>query len=196
MANQANTSKTRARILGLTQLALLTAITVILQLLSGYFKIGIFQFALVLVPIVVGGAVLGPLAGGWLGLVFSAVVLLNGDTALFWAVNIPGTVITVLAKGVGAGLAAGGVHRLLRARSPLVATILAAAAAPIANTCVFILGCYVFFVPTLTKWANGQSITSYIFLTLIGVNFFVELLSTLLLSGAIVRIVQARQHRR
>jgi uncharacterized membrane protein len=184
------------RIQWLTQLALLTAITVLLQMVSASVKFGVFQITLALVPIIIGAAVLGVWEGGWLGLVFGAVVLLNGDAAPFLAFSVPGTVVTVLGKGVGAGLAAGAVYKLLEKKNQTLAALAAAIAAPIANTGLFILGCYAFFIPLLTEWAGGQPVTGYIFLGLVGMNFVVEFVSVALLSGVIVRVVRIWKKKR
>ena len=74
---------TGKRIQWLTQLALLTAITIVLEILAMFLKFGPFRITLALVPIVIGAAVLGFKEGGWLGLVFGTVVLLSGDAAPF-----------------------------------------------------------------------------------------------------------------
>ena len=184
------TTATSKRVQWLTQLALLTAITIALEILAMFIKFGPFRITLALVPIVIGAAVLGMKEGGWLGLVFGTVVLLSGDAAPFMAFTVPGTIITVLGKGIGAGLAAGGVYRLLEKRNQTLAAICAAVAAPIANTGLFILGCYAFFVPLLTDWAGGEPVGTYIFLGLIGMNFIVEFVSVAVLSGVIVRVIK------
>jgi len=67
----------------------------------------------VLVPIVVGAAVYGWQAGAWLGLTFGVAVLLSGDAAAFLAVDVFGTILTVLLKGTAAGLCAGLAYRAL-----------------------------------------------------------------------------------
>ena len=67
----------------LTGLALFTAIVVVLQFLGAFVRFGPFSISLVLIPIVVGAALYGPLAGAWLGVVFGLVVLLSGDAAPF-----------------------------------------------------------------------------------------------------------------
>ncbi|MDR3314145.1 MAG: ECF transporter S component [Oscillospiraceae bacterium] len=187
-------TKTSKRILWLTQLALLTAITIVLQMLP--IKIGVFQFALALTPVIIGAAALGVGAGGWLGAVFGAVVLLNGDAAPFLAVTIPGTILTVMLKGICAGLAAGAVYRLLEKKNSTGAALTAAATAPIVNTGVFLLCCCAFFLPILRVWADGQVLTSYIFVGFIGLNFVVEFTINLLLGGVIVRVLKALKSRR
>lgn len=76
----------------------------ILQILGGFIRIGTFSVSLVLIPIVLGAALLGPWAGGWLGLVFGAVVLISGDAAWFMGMNLPGTVINRASQGNCCGI--------------------------------------------------------------------------------------------
>ena len=190
--NNAKSFDTRKLVL----LAILTAMVVVLQFLGAFIKFGPFSITLVLMPIAIGAALNGTLAGGWLGLVFGFVVLLSGDAAPFMAVDPFGAVFLVLAKGMCSGLAAGAAYRLLDKLNRTVAAIAAAAICPIVNTGIFIIGSYVFFLPTITEWAGGNSATSFIFLTLVGVNFLVELGINLVLSSTIVRLVQYGQDRR
>ena len=56
-------------------LGILTAVVIVLQLMGSFIRFGQFSISLVLIPIVVGTALYGPLAGAWLGFVFSLVVL-------------------------------------------------------------------------------------------------------------------------
>jgi len=181
-------SKHSKRILWLTQLALLTAMTIVLQMLSAYVRFGRFQVALALIPIVIGAAIHGAGAGAWLGAVFGAVVLLNGDAAPFYAFSVPGTIVTVMLKGIAAGAAAGFMHRLFEQKNKTLVAISTAAIVPIVNTGVFVLGCYIFFVPLLRDWAGGQNVTAFLFLTVISGNFLFELATIALLSGVIVRV--------
>ncbi len=169
--------------------ALLTAIVVVLQLVGGAIKIGTFSISLVLMPIVVGAALFGIWSGAWLGLVFGLMVLATGDAALFLAVNVPGTIITVLAKGILAGLAAGAVYKLLEKKNKYVATLLASIASPIANTGVFLIGCAVFFMDTIKSWAGDGPVFQYMIVGLVGINFILELAINLVLNPVIVRIV-------
>lgn len=182
----------------LVLLALLTAIVVVLQLAGSFIHFGQFQIALVLLPIVIGAATCGILAGGWLGAVFGAVVLLNGDAAAFLQINAFATVMVVLLKGICAGLASGGAYRLLEKKNTLFATIAAAIVSPIVNTGIFTIGCYAFFLPTLKEWAEALgygNVTAYIFLMLIGGNFIFEFIVNLILSPAVVRIIKIGETR-
>lgn len=172
--------------------ALFTAIVVVLQLLGSFIRFGPFSISLVLIPIVVGTALYGIGAGAWLGLVFGVTVLASGDASAFLAVNVPGTIITVLAKGAAAGLLSGAVYKLVEKKNKTAATICAAIATPIANTGVFLLGCLIFFMPTINGWAAAVGIESagtYMITTLVGFNFIFELLVNVVLSPIIVRLI-------
>ncbi len=173
-------------------IGVMTAIVVVLQLLGSFIKFGMFSISLVLVPIIVGAALYGIGAGAWLGLAFGVTVLISGDAGLFLGINPAGTVITVLLKGALAGLAAGVVYKLIESKNKLVAAISAGVVAPVVNTGVFAVGCWLFFMPTITEWATaaGKDNAGLFVLTgVIGLNFFVELAINLVLSTAIVRII-------
>ena len=177
----------------LTGLALLTAIVVILQFLGAFIRFGPFSISLVLIPIVVGAALYGVLAGAWLGFVFGLVVLLSGDAAAFLVISPIGTILVVLLKGALAGLCAGAVYKALSERDETVAVIVAAIVAPVVNTGIFLLGCLVFFLPTVTEWGQAmgfESVGKYMILGLVGGNFLFELLFNVILSPVIVRLIR------
>ena len=177
----------------LTLGAILTALVVVLQLLGQFIHFGVFSISLVLIPIVVGAATCGPWIGAWLGLVFGITVLLSGDAAAFMAVNVPGTIVTVLLKGVLCGLLSGLTYRALANRSRIAAVVAAAAVCPIVNTGVFLIGCALFFFETIAGWATaagfGENAVGYMFCVLAGGNFLFELGFNLVLSPIIVRLL-------
>ena len=177
----------------LVGLALFTAIVVVLQLISSMIRFGPFSITLALVPIVVGAAMYGIAGGAWLGFVFGLVVLLSGDAAPFLAVNVAGTIITVLAKGALAGAAAGLFYRLLKGTNKTLAVAVGAFSAPIMNTGVFLLGCLCFFMPTIRQWGSAagfDNVGAYMIIGLVGVNFLVELGTILVLSPVIHRLIR------
>ncbi|MCL1804534.1 MAG: ECF transporter S component [Clostridiales bacterium] len=179
-------------------LAMLTAVVVVLQFLGAFIRFGPFSISLVLMPIAVGAALIGVWAGAWLGLAFGLVVLLSGDAAVFLAIDPFGTIVVVLLKGALAGLAAGAAYKALAKAGKTVAAVTAAAVCPIVNTGIFILGTYVFFLPTIRSWgeaAGFASATAFIFVGMIGLNFVVELILNLVLSPVIIRLVQFGQDR-
>ena len=179
----------------LVGLALFTAIVVLLQLLAIVSRgFGLpFSLSFVLVPIVVGAALYGVGAGAWLGFVFGVAVLLSGDAAPFLTVNIPGTILTVLVKGAVAGLGAGLVYRLLAKKNEMLAVFAAAAVCPVLNTGIFLIGCLLFFMETVSAWAAGAgfgpNVAGYMFLGLAGVNFIIELAVNLVLAPVILRLI-------
>ena len=171
--------------------AILTALVVIMQLLGAFIRFGPFSISLVLIPIVIGAAKCGPKVSTWLGFVFGAVVLLT-DAAAFLAISVPGTVITVLAKGMACGLAAGLICQFLGKKHPYLAVILAAVACPLVNTGVFLLGCLVFFLETVAGWGSAagfENVAQYMILGLVGANFLFEMGTNVILSPIIVRIL-------
>jgi len=193
--NKAKGINTRKLVL----LALLTGIVIVLQFLGAFIRFGPFSISLVLMPIVVGAALIGVHAGGWLGLVFGLVVLVSGDANPFLAIDPAGTVAVVLLKGALAGIAAGAVYKLLAGKSRTVAAIAAGVVCPVVNTGLFIVGCYLFFLPTLTVWgmdAGFVSVTSFVFLGMVGLNFLVELGLNIVLCPTIVRLIQHGQDKR
>ena len=173
-------------------LGLLTAIVVVLQALAVGIRFGIFNITLVLIPIIVGAAMYGYLAGAWLGFVFGVVVLMT-DAGAFLAVSIPGTIVTCILKGACAGLAAGVVYKMLEKKNNVLAVFVAAVVAPVVNTGIFLIGCRLFFYDTIKGWAEAAGFASagaFMIGGLVGINFVVELIINLLLSMTIVRIIQ------
>lgn len=171
-------------------IALITAIVVVLQMVSMSLRFSMFSITLVLVPVVVGAALYGVGAGAWLGLVFGVAVLLTGDAASFLTVSVPGTIITVLLKGMLAGALTGAVYKLFSKKNDTLAVAISAVVCPMVNTGVFLLGCLVFFFDTIKEWAGSESVASYMIFTLVGINFLIELGTNILLAPAAVRIIK------
>lgn len=171
-------------------LGLLTAIVVVMQFISMGLRFGTFSITLTLIPIVVGAALYGWVSGAWLGFVFGVSVLLTGDANTFLAVNIPGTITTVLVKGILAGLCAGLVYELISKKNQIAAVLVSAVIAPVVNTGIFILGSYVFFFDYLSGLAEGTNLFIFILVALVGINFFIELGTNLVLNPAILQIIR------
>ena len=177
-------------------LAIMTALVVLLQVIGGGIKFGMFSISLVLVPIVLGASVGGPISGAWLGFIFSIAVFLTGDAAAFLAVNVPGTIITVFAKGILAGLASGLLFKLLSKANKYVAVFTSAAICPIVNTGIFLIGCRLFFYETIAEWGAAlgfESAAAYMFFGLAGLNFLIELATNLILSPVILRLLKIKK---
>lgn len=179
--------------------AILTALVFILQMYFSFVKLGPFTINWALIPIIIGAATCGVGVGAWLGLVFGLAVLISGDAAPFLAINVGGTIVTVLVKGLLCGavsaLAYKGAYKLFAnmKNGRYFAAVVAAVVCPVVNTGVFLIGCAIFFMPTIIEWAGGSGVLYYMIFGLVGVNFIAELLTAIIISPVISRLLNARR---
>lgn len=169
-------------------MGLFTAIIVALQMLASAIKLGPFSITLVLAPIVIGAALYGIGAGAWLGLTFGVTVLISGDASAFLTISPIGTVLTVIAKGMVAGIVAAVIYKAIEKKNKTVAVVAAGIACPIVNTGIFLIGCYLFFQDWLIA-VFGTTGFATVITGLVSVNFAVELGINMLLASVIVRII-------
>ncbi len=193
--------KTNQKILRMVELAMLAAIIVVLQQIVIPLPGGL-TLSLVLIPIVVGAVLFGPAAGALLGGVFGVVVTFLVMTAragelstMMWVASPVVTALVCILKGVAAGLVAGLVARAFKKRE-FVGIILAAAAAPVVNTGIFLLGMLTVFRDVMMTFAanlgmNGVGAVYFAVVVVVGVNFVIELAANLILSPTIAAIVKA-----
>lgn len=188
-------------------MALLIALVVVLQLLGSFIKIGPLPMSFVLVPIVVGACLLGPKEGAVLGCVFGAITMIMGivgidafsyllfDTNPIWFIII--CLIKAIAAGLCSGLVYKGLGKLFGEKFVYLKTVLAAVTAPIVNTGIFVIGMLLFFFDTMQglpamfpdAFGSFENAFTLVFIGLAGFNFIGEFLVNLILSPAIVRIV-------
>ena len=183
-----NKMSTKTMVLG----AMLTALVVVFQFIGSTIRLGPFSISFVLIPIVIGAALCGPAIGAWLGCVFGIIVFVSGDAAWFLSLSIPGTIITVMAKGIACGLVAGIVYKLLKNKNKYLAAVSSAVICPIVNSGVFALGCLIFFYSGVSEAGVSLGYSSglaYIFLGMIGANFIVEFLINVLLCPVVVMLI-------
>lgn len=182
----------------LTLASILTAIVFLLQYFGCVIKFGTFSISTVLIPIVIGAAACGTWVAAWLGLVFGFAVLVSGDAAIFLAVSVPGTILTVLLKGILCGAAAGIVYKAVKKVSnEFLAVISAAIVCPIVNTGIFLLGCLLFFMDTVSQiaasagWEGG--IGQFMLIAFVGVNFIIEMCINIFLAPIVVRLLKIKK---
>ena len=177
--------------------AVLTAIVIVLQLLGAFIKLGPFSVSLVLIPIVIGASLCGIGIGAFLGFIFGLTVLLSGDAGAFLAVNPLGTVLVVLLKGTACGAVAGAVYKALYKKNEYLAVLMSAIACPVTNTAVFLIGCKIFFMDTISGWASaanfGANTAGYIIAVLVGFNFLFEILVNIILCPVTVRLINTKR---
>ena len=189
-------NKNKKQIEQLVLVSLLTAIVAVLSYFGGFVKIGgLASVSLTLIPVVLGAALCGPLVGAWLGGVSGVIFFLTADAVFWFGLSIPGTVITVMIKGILAGLAAGVVYKLIEKFNRYLALIVSAVVCPVVNTGIFLLGCLVFFMDTVSGGAvaEGLSVGGYLIVFFVGLNFVFELLLNIILSPAILRIINIKK---
>ena len=188
-----NTEKRKAQTKILVLGAVMTALVIVLQAIGSFTTFfGPFSSAVALIPIVIGADMCGTAIGAWLGFVFGMVVLMTGGAALFMGFSVPGAIITVLVKGTACGLMAGLVYKLLSRFNCYIAALGASLVCPITNTAFFLLGCYVFFMPyadAIAEKCNLEVTGMALFWALAMGNFLLEVLSCVILSPVVVRIL-------
>lgn len=194
--------KNTKKIVRMVQMSLLAALVLVLQLMGSFVKIGPLPMSFVLVPIVIGAFILGPKEGAILGAIFGTITMVMGISgvdafsALLWTANplwfVAICILKATLAGLGSGLIYKGLDKLFKGRFKTLKTVLASVSAPIINTGIFVIGMLLFFFDTMSDMAAGteyKTAIEFIFLGLAGVNFIGEFLVNLVLSPAIVRII-------
>ena len=169
-------------------MAMLTALVIVLQVVATFVNFGGFPITLTLVPIIIAGAVYGPGAGAFMGLVFGIVVavmvVIGADPsgATLFSIHPVITVSACLLKGVLAGFISALIYHGLKDKNQTLAIILAAAATPIVNTGTLYLALIFFFQATFAAMLAA----------FMSVNFLIELLINVLIAPSLLRIVRKR----
>lgn len=179
----------------ITGLAILLALVIVLQVFGSYFKIGATSLSFVLVPIVLAGILYGAIAGGIVGLAFGIVVLIQGAmgvdpfTLVLLEDHLVWTVLLCVVKGTAAGVVSGLLYKWIAKKNSYVGVFVAAAAAPIVNTGLFILGSLAFLQDSLAPMAagyeGGKTVIYFLFIGCAGINFLVEFIINLVLAPSI-----------
>lgn len=166
-------------------LAVLLALVIVLQVFGLAIPMpGGTSMSFVLVPIILGGMILGPGAGTFLGLAFGIITIFD-PLAMTLMNYVPAiTVLTVVLKGLCAGLVPSLLFRLISRKNKYAAAYVAALAAPVCNTGIFFLGCL------LMQEALVASVgmAFWAFISLIMINFAIELGVNVVLAPAIYSV--------
>ncbi|MBR2967959.1 MAG: ECF transporter S component [Clostridia bacterium] len=191
----------------ITYLAVLLALVILFQVLSGFMKIGTTTFCLVLIPIVLGGVMLGVRAGAFLGFAFGVVVIVDAlcglDPFTLYMLNDSPVfaVLLCLVKGVAAGVVPALLYKAVAKKNERAAVFVAAALAPIVNTGIFIVGALMMsglFMETMAAFGveiSGLSPFYVIVVIGVGINFFVELALNLVLAPTMHTVVKVVSRR-
>ena len=155
-------------------LAVLVALVVVLQVMSTLIgRLGGTPLSLVLIPVVLGAVMLGPLAGTLLGFIFGVVVAVCGVTGF------------------------DGWTFLLFTEQPVLTVLLCL----VVNTGIFVAGAFLMSgaiesVMAATNVEAGTSLVYYVIIGLAGVNFLIEFAINAVASPAIYRVAELFTGRR
>lgn len=185
-------NNSRAKTLTMVQIALLSALVVVLQVFFSAIRVGVVTLNFVLVPIVIAGVLIGPMAGlivgAFAGLTTFIQVFTSGDVFYVFLMtnNAFATALICILKTALAGILAGLVYNLIgrigkasKAKN-YISSLAASVVCPVVNTGLFVLGMLVFFGNALTADATfgsmaAEGLVSFVLVGLVGVNFFFEL---------------------
>ena len=193
----------------MTQLALLTAITLVLAYTPiGYLPLGPFNVSFLSVPVCIGAVVMGPGVGAFLGLVFGLTSFgnaLSGGSVMgvaLMSVSPVGYFVQSVVGRVLMGLCVGLIFRALSrlTRRGLSAYIVTAVSAPLLNT-VFYMGlmCLIFYncdyVQNLVATTGATNPILFV-LAVVGVQGVIEVLVCGVIGSVISKAVDAALGRR
>ncbi|MBP3667171.1 MAG: ECF transporter S component [Clostridia bacterium] len=190
--------KQKQNILYLAQLALLTAVIMVLHFSGVAIPAFGTKISLVLIPIALGAMLLGPAAGAILGFIYGMTVFVSLGVLhmdpftgfLFDNTPVMAALICTV-KTTAAGLVAGWVYRVLSKKNVWLAVFVAAALVPTVNTGVFVLGCFLIY-STISEFAAGAGYSAVYFILIVcaGINYVLELAINLIFSPALERLVR------
>lgn len=182
--------------------AILLALTVVLQVWGSAVRIGANTVNLSLIPVVLAAILLGPLAGAVMGFASAAVILIYvvlGTEPLSFMMFQDHPFITValiLIKTTAAGFVAGILFQLISRKNAYVATFAAAAATPVVNTGLYILGALLMSdTIAASGFADGMSAIYFLVVVAAGVNFLIEFAVNMVASPAIFSVIKVIRKR-
>lgn len=142
----------------LVQLAMWTALTLILAFVPflGYITIGPFSITTVHIPVIIGAVMLGPVAGAFLGLVFGITSIIQATiqmpiTAFMFSPFVPfgnfNSVIVAIVPRVLVGIFAAYIYKFIKIKDKkgYIASLTAGIVGALTNTVFVLSGVYVFF---------------------------------------------------
>jgi uncharacterized membrane protein len=199
---------TNDKILKLVQLAILTAVTILMSLTPlGYLPIGPVRISFLMVPVVMGAIVIGPAGGAFLGLIFGLTSFSTCVTgtdpfgAMVLALNPIGTFIMCVPTRVLAGLLPAlfvkFLHEKLRYRFlyPIAALM-----GSLCNTFFFLGALLLIFGKNPDVAAalafDGTSIIAYILATVAAINGILEAATCTVVGAGLSGIVNKFSHKK
>ena len=178
-------------VLKIVVIGVLTALAIGLSLIK--LPITGVSVTLLLPVVIIGAALYGPWVGAWLTIIPNIIAFFV-EGALFMVYNPIGGLVTIVLKGILAGIAAGFICKALSKKRPMVAITVASIAAPLVNTGVFILGSYILvwdkMIEAAVEAGVAPEFAGITILLGLGFNCAVELILNIVLAPAIFKILQ------
>lgn len=184
--------------------AMLAALVALLQVFGGLIPMpGGIAPTLALIPIVLGGVLLGVWYGAALGALFGLITVLQAPlgalTAVLFTEEPVLFVLIAMVKAIAAGIVPALVFRLFRKSHPFTGVIVASLSSPIVNTSLFLLGSFTIldaFDVYITEAGLAMNAVQFLFAIVITTNFLAEIIISTVLSPAIYRVIVAVQKRK
>jgi len=173
-------------------LLILTAIVILLQLMGSTISIGEFSISLILIPIVLGSIFCSVWGGIWLGIVFGTVLILTGETDVFWAMSPFFTFISTAIRGALVGLASWYIYKLVKPKKEDFAIVLASITAPLVNTALFIIFVLTFFFDFIESVMGPGNALKGLLTTYVSINFLVELSFSMVVTPIFARLIKGQ----
>ncbi len=188
----ANKKMSKAKILRLTQNAMLAAIVVLMAFTPvGYLQIGLVKMTFIMIPVAVGAITLGKGSGIFLGLVFGLTSLvqcfgLDAFGTTLFNISPLGTVVMCLVPRVLMGLGCSLVYTAVKGKNEYFARVLASLSAPLINTVLFVGLMLIFFGNSdYIMSMRGESSLLAFLVAFVGLNGIIEIITTTVIAPPI-----------
>lgn len=182
----------------ITYFAVLTALTLVLQLVGNTVKIGFITLNFSLIPIVLAALLLGVWYGAALGGITGLIILLNNGilgadgftNVLFVSDPVVITLVCILKTGV-AGAISALLFKWLKKYNPYLAVFVASGVVPIINSGLFIVGMLMITDSLYASHfiAEGANALYTIVIVFVGLNFVFEFAVNVIFAPAIYRVI-------
>jgi uncharacterized membrane protein len=189
------------RTLKLVQLAILTALTMLMSFTPlGYLPVGAMKISFLMVPVVVGAIVIGPTGGAILGLVFgltSFSTCVTGTDALgamLFGLSPIATFAMCVIPRILAGLVPGLVAKFFKEKIPAAVLYpVTALLGSLCNTVFFLSAIFILFgnnTDVMNALAvGGKSSVAYIFATIAGLNGTLEAITCCVVGAGLSGVI-------
>lgn len=184
--------------------AMLAAVVALLQVFGGLIPMpGGIAPTLALIPIVLGGVLLGVGYGAALGGIFGLITVfqapLGALTAVLFAEKPVLFVLIAMVKAIAAGAVPALVFRTFHREHRFAGVVVASLAAPIVNTVLFVLGSFTIldaFDVYIKANDLGISPVKLLFGVIISTNFLAEMIISAVVSPAVYQVTKVVSERK